>query len=84
MYIFEDFSGLTARREAKVVPYGRVVDNTLFRHDFSSVELSASAWHVTVVPMCLTLWLGPGQSPPRLHVILARFLATKTEREIEN
>ena len=35
-FSFEDFSRLRALAEPKVVPYGRVVDNTLLKHVFRS------------------------------------------------
>ena len=61
MYIFEDFSGLSASTEAKVVSCGRVVDNTLLRHgervarDRSSHTLSIMARAVRHI--CTGSWL---------------------------
>ena len=45
LFFFTDFSGLTAHRKAKVVPYGTVVDNTLLKHVFRAVRFPARAWH---------------------------------------
>ena len=76
MYVcifFKDFWRLRALTEPKMVPYGRVVDNTLLRHVFSAVVIPARAWHVIEVPIGLTLW--SGQLPPQLHVILAQILS---------
>ena len=42
---FNDFSGLRALREAKVVPYGTVVDNALLKYIFRAVRFPARAWH---------------------------------------
>ena len=42
---FNDSSGLRALREAKVVLYGTVVDNTLLNHVFRAVRFAARAWH---------------------------------------
>ena len=47
---FEDFSGLRAFTEPKVVPYGRFLDNTLLKHVFSPVVFPARACHVIEVP----------------------------------
>ena len=52
MYVsmfFKDLSRLRALTELKMVPYGRVVDNTLLRHVFSAVVIPARAWHVIKV-----------------------------------
>ena len=69
---FENFSRLVAPTEPKVVPYGRVLDNTLLRHVFSAAVFSARALLVIVVPIGLTLW--SVQLPLQLHVILAEIL----------
>ena len=61
MYVcmfFKDFSRLRALPEPKMVPYGRMVDNTLLRHVFSAVVIPARAWHAIEVPIGLTLWSG--------------------------
>ena len=50
----EVFSRLRALTVLKVVPYGRVFDNTLLRHIFSPVVFPATAWHVIMVSICLT------------------------------
>ena len=42
---FNDSSGLRALRDAKVVPYGTVVDNTLLKHVFRAVWFPARACH---------------------------------------
>ena len=47
---FGIFSRQRALTEPKVVPYGRVLDNTLLRHVFSAVVFPTRAWHVIVVP----------------------------------
>ena len=75
LYAFRGFSRLRALTEPKVVQYGRVLDNTLFRHVFSAVVFPARAWHVIVVPIGLTLWVW--QLPTQLHVILAQILRYK-------
>ena len=72
MYIVEDFSGVRALTEVKVVPYGRVVDNTLIRHTFRAVGYPARVWHGIVVPIDFASW--SMQLPPQLHVILAQIL----------
>ena len=41
--LFNDFSGLRALREAKMVPYGMVVDNALLKHVFRAVRFSVRA-----------------------------------------
>ena len=38
---FNDFSGLRAPREAKVIPDGTVVDKTLLKHVFRAVRFQA-------------------------------------------
>ena len=52
---FEDFSWQKALKEAeaKVVPYGRVVDidNALFRNIFGALGFPPRAWHVIVFPI---------------------------------
>ena len=46
IYVFQFFfSALRALREAKVVPYATVVDNTLLKHVFRAVRFPARAWH---------------------------------------
>ena len=69
---FKDFSKLRALTEPKMVPYARVVDNTLLRNVFSAVVMPARAWHMIEVPIGLTLW--SRQLPPPLHEILAHIL----------
>ena len=69
---FKDFSRLKALTEPKMVPYGRMVDNTLLRHAFSALVTPGRAWHVIEAPISLTLW--SGQLPPQLHVILTQIL----------
>ena len=82
MDVFEDFSWLTALTKAKLVPYGRVVDKTLFRHVFSAVGLIARAYLVIVVSIDITLW--SRQLLQQFHMILAYiFFTTKTERKLE-
>ena len=71
---FKDFSRLRALTELKMVPYGRVLDNTLLRHAFSAVVIPARAWHVIEIPIGLTLW--SGQLPPQLQ--LARGLGSNS------
>ena len=51
---FKDFSRLRALTEPKMVPYGRVVDNTLLRHVLSAVVIPGRVWHVIEVPIGLT------------------------------
>ena len=60
MYVcfFKDFSRMRAPTEPKMVPYGRVVDNTLLRHVFSAVVIPERVWHMNKVPIGLTLWSG--------------------------
>ena len=70
--VFDDFSVVRALRRAKLVPCGRVLDNMLFRHVFSTVGFSARAWHATVVPIGFILW--SEQLPLQFHVILAQIL----------
>ena len=79
---FEDFSGLRALTEAKVAPYGRILDNALLRHAFSAVEFPARAGHVIIAAIVLTMWRE--QLPAQLNVILAQILgATKKCEGIE-
>ena len=69
---FKELSRLRTLTKPKVVPYGRMVDNTSLRYVFSEVVVPARAWHVIEVPIGLILW--SGQLPPPLHVILAEIL----------
>ena len=78
MFFFEDFSGQRTLTEAKVVPHGKVVDNTLLRHIFRAAWFPARAWQVIVVPIVLTLW--SGQLPVQSRVILAQIFRYQTER----
>ena len=55
MYVLKDFSRLRTLTEPKMVPYGRVVDNTLLRHVFSVVVIPGRACHVIEVSIGLTL-----------------------------
>ena len=58
MYVcmfFENFSRLRGLTEPKMVPYSRIVDNTLLRYVFSAVVITARAWRVIEVPIGLTL-----------------------------
>ena len=52
--VFQGFIDTESTSETKVVPYGRVVDNTLLRHFFSAAVFPAREWHAIVVPIGLT------------------------------
>ena len=60
MYIFRGFSALRTLKEVKVVPYGRVVDNTLLWHVLIAVGFPERTWHVMVGPIGITLSSGQG------------------------
>ena len=63
---------LKALTGPKVVPNGRVADDTMLWHVFRAVMFPGRAWHVIVVPIGLTLW--SGQLSAQLHVISAQIL----------
>ena len=56
--VFEDFSRLRTLTEPRVVPYGKVVNNTLLRLIFTAVVFLARGWQLILVPIDLSLWSG--------------------------